>query len=222
MQTIIFRGYRLLYCVIIIATLGITGCSKESVVTPAPPGNETLSTVELVFQNTANPADTGRAIWRQLDLTGVKPPDTTLAILNLKPNSTYNAQVLILDEVSDAPKVDTVSTEIHDRENYHLFFFQPTPISPANLIISNTSTDIPVADGTVTSASGPYLNLTVSRTDLDNNSPQMQVGLIDNFVTGAASTGSLRVVLRHQPNAKNGTYGPGSTDVDADYQVHIQ
>ncbi len=70
-----------------------------------------------------------------------------------------------------------MSIEIRQRQNYHLLYFQPTPISASNLIISNTSTDIPVSDGTVTSASGPYLNLVVTRTDYDENTPPMQVGL---------------------------------------------
>jgi hypothetical protein len=65
------------------------------------------------------------------------------------------------------------------------------------------------------------LNLSVSRADLDANVPPMQIGLKDNVYTGAASTGILRVVLRHQPNAKNGTYPPGSTDLDVTYAVTI-
>ncbi|HVZ95931.1 MAG TPA: hypothetical protein VG847_03590 [Chitinophagaceae bacterium] len=221
MQSHFFRAHRILLWAALFTVITNTGCNKESVVTPAPPGNETLTTVELIYQNTVNSSDTGRAIWRQLDLTGVNLPDTSAAILNLKANSTYNAQVLILDEISDAPNVDTISNEIKDRENYHLFFFQPEPISASNLVISNTSTDIPVEDGTVTSASGPYLNLVVTRTDLDTNNPPLQIGLTDKLTTGDASTGYVRVVLRHQPNAKNGTYAPGSTDFDGNFQVNI-
>jgi hypothetical protein len=40
-------------------------------------------------------------------------------------------------------------------------------------------------------------------------------------VTGAASSGTIRVVQRHQPNAKNGTYSPGSTDFDITFAVNI-
>jgi hypothetical protein len=57
---------------------------------------------------------------------------------------------------------------------------------------------------------------------MDSNNPPLQIGLTDNFVTGAASNGILRVVLRHQPNAKNGTYPPGSTDLDVTYAVSIK
>ena len=210
-----------LICFFGLLLLGIGGCNKsESTVTPAPPSNEFLTTVELKLQNTADATDTMTAIWRQLDPTGAAPPDTSKAFLNLKANATYSAQVIILDETQTPPAV--VSDEIKQRQNYHLFFFQPTPISLANLIISNTSTDIPVSDGTVTSATGPYLNLVVTRTDLDGNTPPLQIGLTDNFVTGAASTGWLRVVLRHQPNVKNGTFDPGSSDLDVNYKITIQ
>jgi hypothetical protein len=218
----IFSAYKQLSLIaIVVFLLCIAGCNKqESTVTPAPPSNEFLTTVELVYQNAADATDTGRAIWRQLDPTGSAPPDTSKAFLNLKANSNYNVQVLILDETKTPP--DTVSIVVKERVNYHLFYFQPTPISAANLVISNTSTDIPVSDGTVTSTTGPYLNLVVTRTDVDTNNPPLQVGLIDNFATGAASTGWLRVVLRHQPNVKNGTFDPGSSDLDVNYQVTIQ
>jgi hypothetical protein len=222
MQTIFSTNHKFLPAVAIIFLLIINGCNKkESTVSPAPPGNETLSTVELVYQNAVNPADSGRAIWRQLDLTEVTPPDTSMARISLVANATYHVKVIILDEVSDAPKVDSVTPEILERENYHLFFFQPEPVSAGSLFISNTTPYIPVEDGTIASATGPYLNLSVARTDLDANNPPLQIGLQDDFTTGAASMGSLRVVLRHQPNAKNGTYAPGSTDLDVNYQVSI-
>jgi len=220
MQKIVSTYQKLFASLIAASLLFMTGCNKkESTVTPAPPSNEFLTTVELKLTNTANASDTILAVWRQLDPTGTASPDTSKALLNLKANATYSARVILLDE-TQSPAAN-VSDEIKDRINYHLFFFQPTPISPSNLIISNTSTDIPVSDGTVVSATGPYLNLVVSRTDLDNNTPPLQVGLADNFVTGAASDGWLRVVLRHQPNVKNGTYDPGSADLDVNFKVTI-
>ena len=124
---------------------------------------------------------------------------------------------MIWDKTQTPPT--NVTAEIKARENYHLFYFQPTPISSANLIISNTTTNIP---GTPTSVTGPYLNLTVTRTDYDTNNPPLQVGLTDVFTTGDSSNGNLRVVLRHQPNAKNGTYTPGSSDLDVNYKITIQ
>ena len=218
MQKLISLYHRPFVIALVIFSLAYSSCSKEEKnVTPAPPGNEFLTTVELKMQNTADPKDTLTAIWRQLDPTEANPPDTSMAVLNLKANSTYNGQVIILDETQTP--AETVSDEIKERANYHLFFFQPTPISPANLVISKTTPYIP---GTATSATGPYLNLTVSRTDEDTNNPPLQVGLTDQFVTGDASTGWLRVVLRHQPNVKDGTYPPGSSDLDVNFKVNIK
>jgi hypothetical protein len=207
---------------VFIATLFVLGsCNKSaSVATPRPPGNEFLTTVELVYVNTNNPSDNGVAIWRQLDPTNVALPDTSKAILNLKANGSYNVTMVILDETKHP--ADSVSLVIRERQNFHLEYYQPTPIAPQNLVISNTSTDIPVEDGTVTSATGPYLNLTVARTDYDTNVPPMQVGLNTIFTTGPASTGWLRVVQRHQPNVKDGTYAPGSADFDVNYAVNIK
>lgn len=203
---------------LLIFSFAYSSCNKkEQVVTPAPPGNEFLTTVELKLQNSQDPTDTHTAIWRQLDPTEANPPDTSLAVLNLKPNSTYDGQVILLDETKTP--ADVVSDEIKERQNYHLFFFQPTPISPANLVISATTTNIP---GTQTSSTGPYLNLVVTRTDVDANTPPLQVGLTDSFVTGTTSAGWLRVVLRHQPNVKDGTYPPGSSDLDVNFKVTIQ
>lgn len=196
-----------------------TACSKKPEESVAPNiANEELTTVQLAVVNTHAPYDVDTATWQQLiGANGVPLPiDSSKAFLNLHANTTYNVQVLIWDKTQTPPT--NVTTEILARENYHLFYFQPTPISPMNLIVSDTTTNIP---GTPTSATGPYLNLTVKRTDHDTNVPPLQVGLIDNFYTGDSSTGNLRLVLRHQPNAKNGTYAPGSSDLDVNYHITI-
>lgn len=230
-----------LFIVFFGAILG--ACNKSAqTVTPALPGNEFLTTVELQLVNTSDASDVQLADWSQFSpYSHTYQPDSSfvnLAVLHLKANTTYAGQVIILDETKTP--VDTVSTEILARENYHLFFFQPTPIEASSVVISNSTTDIPVADWNTgepasdTTAGGvsineltttnpdSVLNLTVTRTDMDNNTPPLQIGLKDNFVTGAASSGILRVVLRHQPNAKNGTYPPGSSDLDVTYAVYIQ
>jgi len=203
---------------IFLAAVMISSCNKkESAVAPNI-SNEALTTVVLALKNTNAPYDSDTATWQQLlGANGVPLPiDTSKAILNLHANCLYTAQVLIYDKTQNPPT--DVSAEILQRENYHLFFFQPTPVSPSNFFVSDTTTSIP---GTPINSSGPYLNLTVKRTDWDTNNPPMQVGLSDNFITGAASSGHLRVVLRHQPNAKNGTYPPGSSDLDVSYSVTI-
>ena len=243
MQKLSFVTRYYLSFFLIAALLGaVAGCNKKAEsVTPALPGNEFLTTVQLQLTNTADPTDVQLCSWTQFSpFSHTYQPDSAYfsrAVLNLRANATYSGRVIILDETQTP--VDTVSDEIQQRMNYHLFFFQPTPILSSNIVVSNTTTDIPVADwntgepATDTTyggisinetqvTSGATLNLAVTRTDMDSNNPPLQIGLTDNFVTGAASNGILRVVLRHQPNAKNGTYPPGSTDLDVTYAVSIK
>ncbi len=204
---------------VMLLTLLFYSCNKSEQTIAPIIANEALTTIQLQLTNASNSADVQIPQWEQLlnNEGNPLPADTSKAILNLAANSTYNCSLLIFDKTQNPPT--NVSAEIFNRRNYHLEYYQPTPISPSNLIISNTSTDIP---GTPTSATGPYLNLVVTRTDLDTNNPPLQVGLSTQFVTGAASTGRLRVVQRHQPNAKNGTYAPGSSDFDVNFTVNIK
>lgn len=66
------------------------------------------------------------------------------------------------------------------------------------------------------------LNLTVNKTDRDVNG--RPIGLISVIQTQGASSGTLRVVLKHQPGLKSSTsnINTGETDVDQTFQVTIQ
>ena len=227
---------------IVIFSLFLSGCGKSaSIITPALPGNEFLTTVQLQLTNTADPTDVQLCSSTQMSPTThtyqVDSIFNSKAFLKLRANSSYTGRVIILDE-TQTPAA-TISDEILARENYHLFFFQPSPVLSANFVVSNTTTDIPQNDWltgqpasdttafgisvneVMAASAANALNLTVTRTDLDTNNPPLQIGLQDKYVTGAASSGILRVVLRHQPNAKNGTFDPGSTDLDVTYAVTI-
>ena len=209
--------FRNLTFVLLGTAICVAGCSKTEQAVAPTIANESLTTVILKATNTANASDTTSCRYKfHFDAEGnVASADSTT--LNLKANAKYSVAVQLYDELQ-SPVFD-VSKEIKERQNYHLFFFQPTPISAANLVTGLTSPYIP---GTPTSSTGPYLNLSVVRTDHDTNSPAYEDGLTDTFTTGAASTGNLEVILRHQPNAKNGTFAPGSTDLDVNYKVIIK
>lgn len=62
-------------------------------------------------------------------------------------------------------------------------------------------------------------NVSITRTDSDGT---YQIGLKSSWVTGAVSSGSVKVVLRHQPDTKDGTCTPGDTDVEVTFPVVIQ
>jgi hypothetical protein len=85
--------------------------------------------------------------------------------------------------------VEDITEEIEEEDDEHQIFYFS---SPSNLI-------------------------TLEYQDADENS--LPVGLNMRATTGSAATGTLRVVLRHQPGAKDGTFGPGSTDADVTFPV---
>jgi hypothetical protein len=208
----------------LLATLGLASCNKDEEVVSPSVENEAITTMTLTVTNAATPTDTQTATWEQLlDAKGnpvASGPDVSKANLTLKPNTTYNVAVGLFDK-TQTPTFD-VGAEIKDRANIHSFFFQPLPTTQALTIPAPSGADtypLPIPTPVPT---GSPLNLTVNRTDLDTNTTPLPVGLTNTFVTGAASTGYLQVVLRHQPNSKNGTYAPGSTDFDAGFRVTIQ
>jgi hypothetical protein len=63
-------------------------------------------------------------------------------------------------------------------------------------------------------------NLSVQITDKDDKN--LPIGLESKWRTGAPSTGSINIILRHQPGLKDGTEIPGDTDVDVVFPLNIQ
>jgi hypothetical protein len=60
----------------------------------------------------------------------------------------------------------------------------------------------------------------------DKDAKNLPIGITGSLKTAAAGTGTLQVVLRHQPPVngvaqKNGTATPGSTDVDVTFNVTV-
>lgn len=88
--------------------------------------------------------------------------------------------------------VQDITKEVEEESYEHLFVYTPNPTSL----------------------------LTYTYGDKDaNNYP---IGLTGTAVTGIAGSGKLKVQLRHQPGAKNGTATPGSDDVNLDFTVAIK
>lgn len=63
-------------------------------------------------------------------------------------------------------------------------------------------------------------------TATDKDSRNLPIGLTGSFVSGAASTGTIKVQLRHQPPvngqpAKNGTMTPGSDDANVTFPLTL-
>ena len=182
---------------IIMSSLALIGiqCKKdEAVVTPPIPGEEYMTTVKLRLENTANPNDTIWATWKDLTPDDTNAPDTTLAIINVKKNNSYKLAVYILDETK-SPAVD-ITPDIRERGNYHRFFLIPTSSIASKVVVTPT--------------------------DYDSNSPALYIGL-NNLVaiSDTIASGKLEGILKHQPNTKDGTLAPGSTDIDVFFQFNI-
>jgi hypothetical protein len=171
-----------------------TSCKKEEqVVSPPLPGNEFLTTIKLHLISSDN-LDTLVATWRDLTPEDTNPPDTSLASLILKSNTTYSAHLELMDETK-SPSED-ITAEIQERANYHRIFYFPS--------------------------SSLETNLSVAVTDLDTNNPPLALGISSTISTQNVSSGFLQVILKHQPNVKDGTFAPGSTDADVKFQISIQ
>ena len=95
--------------------------------------------------------------------------------------------------------VDTITNEVHDEATVHQFFFQPQG----------------------------GLNLTFAYGDTDSDGHP--VGLLSEATTAAASSGTLTITLRHEPDkhaagVENGdiTNAGGETDIEVTFNVVIQ
>ena len=171
----------------------LMACKKEEqVVDPPLPENELLTTISLRLIS-SDYSDTLNATWRDLTPNDTNLPDTSLALLNLKDSTLYRAELAFSDETKSP--VEDITAEVQTRANYHRIFYYPSTSLGSNF--------------------------NVNITDFDTNSPPLALGLTSNFQTFQSSNGVLRVVLKHQPNGKDGSFEPGTIDADVNFRVQI-
>ncbi len=101
--------------------LGFAACKDDN---PAPENPEELITsLILNFVDSANASNTTAARFEDPDGPGGSSP-TTFDTIVLQPNKTYFASIILLDE-SKTP-VDTISNEVAEEKDDHLFTFSST------------------------------------------------------------------------------------------------
>lgn len=67
---------------------------------------------------------------------------------------------------------------------------------------------------------GGAFDVTMEATDSDGAFP---IGLASKWWTGAPSTGTAQIILKHQPDgAKDGTCSPGETDIEVQFIAEVQ
>lgn len=180
---------------------------------PPPPANEEelITTFKLYL---SDGSDTTVYLFKDPDGDGGIPafygPGTTTAstqsdsVIVLKPNTTYTATLVFLDESKTV--TDTISHEIEEEADDHMVFFNqsnPSALPNASVTISGT-------------------NLGITYLDNDGSTPPLPLGLITKWQTGStAGKAPLNMALKHQPGVKNGTYAPGDTDISVNFKVLI-
>ncbi|GHB75783.1 hypothetical protein [Persicitalea jodogahamensis] len=167
-------------------------CDKAKEVEPNDE-NELITTVRLNFSEIGTSTATTFA-FRDVDGEGGSPP-SAFEKITLKPNTSYKVTVEFLDE-SKSPAQD-ITKEVKEEADEHLLVFTPAPAS--------------------------LLTYTYD----DKDSRNFPIGLTGTAKAGTAGTGKLKVQLRHQSPVggnpvKNGMPGPGSDDVNLDFDVEVR
>lgn len=185
---------RKLIPVVMIATSLIYGCKKDEdeVPTPKPPTNEE----EVITTMTLYFTDSANS--SNVVSATYKDPDgdggnTYTKFDSIKLKANTTYYTKVVLLNETATPADSISNEVLEEANDHLFIY---------------------------TVSGVNANITI--TDTDSNSPALPIGLQSKWKTGAASNGTIQVVLKHQPGVKNGTATPGETDIDLTFKAVVQ
>ncbi len=177
----------------ILAATGLIGaCTGDEQNVDPSDPNEVITTATLTLTSQTTPVQSVTAIIDNLNATA----DVSRSTLNLRANTTYAGVLTLLDKTK-TPVLD-VSAEVKQEANEHLFVYTYTP------------------------ATGPAAALQVTITDKDTNPTPYPLGLTTRMQTGATGAGKLTVVLKHQPDTKDGTAAPGTTDLSVDFNVIVQ
>lgn len=207
----------------IIATLMFAAACKkpkkdpEPTPTPPPPANEeeVITTFKLILTDSASNSQTSY-MFKDPDGDGGQPafygPTSALqsdSVITLTGNKTYYGQIILLDETKSP--VDSTSNEVDEEGKDHMFFYN----NGSNTILNSGNPYSVQLNGS---------GVKVTYTDLDAGSPQRGIGLKTRWRTYAATGATkhpLNITLRHQPDAKNGTYAPGDSDISVDFKLKI-
>jgi hypothetical protein len=186
---------------ILLATMLLVSCGDD----PEPTNEEELITTLLV---TLTPNDGGDDVTLKFyDADGDGPiapvytynPNiagpNSAAVLQL--NKSYSASIVLLNETENP--VEDVTEEIEEEADEHLFCFSTT-LTGLAIVPADTEANY-IAGGST-----------------------KPVGLLTTWSVGSAiGTGTVTIILRHQPGTKTGTCpGSGETDIEVTFNVTIQ
>lgn len=141
------------------------------------------------------------------DGTGLQPIEVDGPI-NLSQETTYTLAIELINELADVsdPAYD-ITDEVREEGDEHMFFFSWT----------NDAFADPAGNGNIDNRADE-----MNYEDEDVNS--LPIGLTTSWTTGLVSSGTFRVLLKHQPGLKTGTStaSAGKTDLDIPFVINIQ
>ena len=175
-------------------SLVVVGCKKDEVKpTDVHEHNdvELITTLELKFsgKGVVNKDTTFVVTFDDPDGYGGNAPIKRDQI-NLLKNTEYSVELTLLDKTKTP--YDTISNEVLEEADDHLFFYSSNPVN--------------------------LLNITIT----DKDSKNRNLGLRSNWKTNTVGSGKVKVKLMHQPGVKDGKSEVGDTDVEVEFPVVIK
>lgn len=193
-------------------SLALSACKKDknepAPEDPQPPANETelITTMKVMLHDTTTHADY-TYVFSDVDGPGGNPAtfggtNQSDSVININASHVYKCNIVLLDETKSP--ADTISNEVKDEAIDHMLFFNNIDPSgtPYTVYLSGSMTSI------------KYL-------DLDANNRGVGLTTLWTAPGMMMSKSALKIVLRHQPGAKNGTYAPGETDIEVDFKLKV-
>ncbi|WP_317900190.1 hypothetical protein [Aurantibacillus circumpalustris] len=182
---------------------------------PTPDPQEVITTFKLILTDSASnissvymfkdpDGDGGQA-----GFYGPTSTSQTDSVITLAANKTYYGKIVLLDETKSP--VDSISNEVKSEGVEHMFFYN----NGNNTILNSVNPYTVKLNGS---------DIKITYLDLDAGTPQRGIGLQTLWRTTMASGTTkhlLNITLKHQPDSKDGTYGPGESDVSVDFKVML-
>jgi hypothetical protein len=172
-------------------SLVVVSCKKDEVKptdTHEHNDGELITTLELKFSGKGKVNKDTTFVVTFDDPDGDNTP-IKLDQINLLKNTDYSVELTLLDK--SKPSYDTISNEVLEEADDHLFFYSSNPVN--------------------------LLNITIT----DKDSKNRNLGLRSNWKTNTAGSGKVKVKLMHQPGVKDGKSEVGDTDVEVEFNVNV-
>jgi hypothetical protein len=192
------------YAIIVTMLLLLTACEAEEPTREDSP--EMITTVIVTF----TPADGGEPILGKAvdpDAEGIRDIETDGPIA-LDAGTTYVLTLGMYNDLADPDSDEyNISAEVEEEGAEHMLFFGWT-----GSIFSD-----PSGNGNIDDRESPVLYQ-----DTDSNG--LPLGLQTKWTTATKSTGTLRIVLKHQPDLKSetSTSDIGESDMDVVFDVNVK